>query len=218
MEINRGFWFFLHIFHTEHNKHTMKWLGWKMSKTVSRPAPPLKTNSNNNIGGETNGELPAAVRFFRNVSRSALNISTGPAHFSDRQASSGQYILYFTGPYGPPRYMSGHQISNSAGPNDDKSHYVLFARAPAPHLGSFRAVLLLHRDASVARVGVGHVNQKNWRRCLDHAARDTSTRTSGTHPGTFLREAHGMVPSKQFCVWVVVCEANSRRLIWNTDW
>ena len=83
----------------------------------------------------------------------------GPAHFSDRRASSGQYIFSFTGPYGPPRYMSGHQISNSAGPDDDKSQDVLFARAPAPHLSSFRAVLLLQRDASVARVGVGHVNQ-----------------------------------------------------------
>ena len=83
----------------------------------------------------------------------------GPAHFSDCRASSGWYILSFTGPYGPPRYMSGHQISNSGGPNDDKSQYVLFARAPVPHLGSFRAVLLLHRDASVTRVGVRHVNQ-----------------------------------------------------------
>ena len=134
----------------------------------------------------------------------ALDISTGPAHFSDRRTSSGQYILSFTGPYRPPRYISGHQISNSAGPNDDKSQDVLFARAPAPHLGSFRAVLLLQRDASVARVGVGHVNQTHWRQCLDHAACDTSMRTSGTHPGTFLREAHGMAPSKQFCVWVVV--------------
>ena len=87
--------------------------------------------------------------------RPALDISTGPAHFSDCRLSSGQYILSFTGPYGPPRYMSGYQISNSAGPNDDKSQYVLFARAPAPH--RFRAVLLLQRDASVSRVG--HVNQ-----------------------------------------------------------
>ena len=83
----------------------------------------------------------------------------GPAHFSDRRTSSGQCILSFTGPYGPPRYMSGHQISNSAGPDDDKSQDVSFARAPAPHLGSFRADLLLQRDASVARVGVRHVNQ-----------------------------------------------------------
>ena len=77
----------------------------------------------------------------------------GQAHFSDRRASTQS----FTGPYGPPRYISGQQISNSAGPNDDKSQYVLFTRAPAPHLDSFRTVLLLQRDASVARVG--HVNQ-----------------------------------------------------------
>ena len=32
------FGFFLHIFHTDHNKYTMKWLGWKMSKTIK----PLK--------------------------------------------------------------------------------------------------------------------------------------------------------------------------------
>ena len=82
----------------------------------------------------------------------------GPAHFSDRRTSSCQYILSFTGPYGPPRYMSGHQISNSGGPNDDKSQYVLFARVPVPHLGSFRAVLLLQRDATVTRVRVRHVN------------------------------------------------------------
>ena len=53
---------------------------------------------------------------------------------------------------------------------DDKSQDVSFARAPAPHLGSFRADLLLQRDASVARVGVRHVNQTHWRQCLDHAA------------------------------------------------
>ena len=93
----------------------------------------------------------------------------GPAHFSDRRTSSGQYILSVTGPYGPPRYMSGHQISNSAGPNDDNSQYVFFARSPVPHLGSFRAALLLQRNASVSRVRVGHVNQTHWRQCLDHA-------------------------------------------------
>ena len=27
---------------------------------------------------------------------------TGPAHFSDRRASTGQYIVSFTGPAGPP--------------------------------------------------------------------------------------------------------------------
>ena len=41
---------------------------------------------------------------------------------------------------------------------------------------------------------------------------DTSMRTSGTHPGTFLRKAHGMVPSKQCFVWVVVYR-NARRFL-----
>ena len=63
----------------------------------------------------------------------ALDISTGPAHFSDRRASAFYLSLART----------DHQISNSAGPNDDKSQYVLFAWALVPHLGSFRAVLLL---------------------------------------------------------------------------
>ena len=44
METNRGkkiyFYFFSIFFHTDHNKCTMKWLGWKMSKIVFRPAPP----------------------------------------------------------------------------------------------------------------------------------------------------------------------------------
>ncbi len=91
----------------------------------------------------------------------ALDISTGPLAWRTFQTAGPvrASTLSFTGPYGPPRYMSGHQISNSGGPNDDKSQYVLFARAPVPHLGSFRAVLLLQRDAIVTRVGVRHVNQ-----------------------------------------------------------
>ena len=110
----------------------------------------------------TNADSPPQTQSYPQTKMAvtaALDISTGPAQFSDRRTSSGQYISSFTGPYGPPRYMSGQQISNSAGPNDDKSQYVLFAGVPAPHLGSFRAVILLQRDASVARVGVGHVNQ-----------------------------------------------------------
>ena len=35
----------------------------------------------------------------------AFDISAGPVHFSDRRASSGQYILSFTGWYGPPSYI-----------------------------------------------------------------------------------------------------------------
>ena len=75
----------------------------------------------------------------------------GPVHFSDRRTSSGQYILSFTGPYGPPRYMSGHQISNSAGPNDDKSQHIFFARAPVPHIGSTFATARSQRGASRSR-------------------------------------------------------------------
>ena len=81
---------------------------------------------------------------------SALDISTGPLHFSDRRTSSGQYILSFTGPYGPPRYISGHQISNSAGPNDDKSQYVLFARAPVSSLPFSRNPFATARRQRVA--------------------------------------------------------------------
>ena len=131
----------------------------------------------------------------------------GPAHFSDRRTSSDQYILSVTGPYGPPRYMSGHQISNSAGPNDDNSKYVFFARSPVPHLGSARptsrqfsripfATARRQRIASPSRACQSNTLTSVFR------SRGTSTRTSGTHPGTFLREAHVMVPSKQFCVLV----------------
>ena len=41
-ETNRGKFYFIYFFsiffHTDHNKCTMKWLGWKMSKIVFRPA------------------------------------------------------------------------------------------------------------------------------------------------------------------------------------
>ena len=67
----------------------------------------------------------------------------------------------------------------------------------------------------MARVGVRHANQTHLRHCLDNAARNTSMRTSGTHPGTFLREAHGMVPSKQLRLGggLNKCKAISGRLI-----
>ena len=87
---------------------------------------------------------------------SALDISTGPVHFSDRRTSSGQYISSFTSPYGPPRYMSGQQISNSAGPNDDKSQYRVctFRGGPRPtsrqFLRSHFATARRHRRASRA--------------------------------------------------------------------
>ena len=138
----------------------------------------------------------------------------GPAHFSDRRASLGQYIWSFTGPYEPPRYMSGHQISIVLA-RTMTNYSMYFSRGRPSHISAVFAQFFCYvqRDASVSRVGMGHVNQTHWRQCLDHGARDTSMRTSGTHPGTFLREAHGMVPSKQFCVL-----PSSGRLIWNIDW
>ena len=126
----------------------------------------------------------------------ALDISTGPAHFSDRRTSSGQYILSVTGPYGPPRYMSGHQISNSAGPNDDNSQYVFFAPTSRQFSRSPFTTARRQRVASPSRACQSNTLTSVFR------SRGTSTRTSGTHPGTFLREAHVMVPSKQFCVLV----------------
>ena len=93
------------------------------------------------------------------IQNAALDISTGPLARRTFQtagpvrASTFYLSLAQTGHLD----MSGHQISNSAGPNDDNSQYVFFARSPVPHLGSFRAALLLQRDASVSRVG--HVNQ-----------------------------------------------------------
>ena len=100
------------------------------------------------------------------LSLAALDISTGPLARRTFQTAGPVRASTF--------YLSlartGHQISNSAGPNDDNSQYVFFARSPVPHLGSFRAALLLQRDASVSRVRVGHVNQTHWHQCLDHAA------------------------------------------------
>ena len=125
---------------------------------------------------------------------------TGPAHFSDRRTSSGQYILSVTGPYGPPRYMSGHQISNSAGPNDDNSQCVFFARSPCPTSRRFsRSPFATARRQRVTSPSLAC--QSNTLTSV-FRSRGTSTRTSGTHPGTFIREAHVMVPSKQFCVLV----------------
>ena len=126
----------------------------------------------------------------------ALDISTGPAHFSDGRTSSGQYILSVTGPYGPPRYMSGHQISNSAGPNDDNSQYVFFAPTSRQFSRSPFATARRQRVASPSRACQSNTLTSVFR------SRGTSTRTSGTHPGTFLCEAHVMVTSKQFCVLV----------------
>ena len=122
----------------------------------------------------------------------------GPAHFSDRRTSSGQYILSVTGPYGPPRYISGHQISNSAGPNDDNSVCIFRAVARPTSRQFSRSPFATARRQRVTSPSLAC--QSNTLTSV-FRSRGTSTR-SGTHPGTFLREAHVMVPSKQFCVLV----------------
>ena len=97
------------------------------------------------------------VFLLEEMANPALDISTGPlARRTFQTAGPVHFILHC--PYGPPRYTSGHQISNSAGPNDDKSQYVLFVRAPAPHLAVF-AQSFSPFCYSVAPVRVGHVNQ-----------------------------------------------------------
>ena len=99
----------------------------------------------------------------------------GPAHFSDRRTSSGQYILSFTGPYGPPRFqialartMTNHSIFVfRAGARPTSRQYFCYSEKPAWRESGMS---IKHTDVS-----------------------DTSMRTSGTHPGIFLRKAHGMV-------------------------
>ena len=138
----------------------------------------------------------------------SLDINTGPLAGA-LYRPPGQYILSFTGPYGPPKYMSGHQISNSAGPNDDKSQYVLFARAPVPHLGSFRAVLLLRQPQRVA---------SRSRACQSNTLTSVFGSRRMRYFNANIRDASGhfsprstwhawaMVPSKQFCVLVAQSE------------
>ena len=63
-----------------------------------------------------------------------------------------------TGSFGDDMLRPSPNHGTQRLPNDDDDD-VVFERAPVPHLGGFREVLLLQRDTSVARVGVGHVNQ-----------------------------------------------------------
>ena len=80
--------FFLPIFHTDHNKYTMKWLCWKISKTVSRPAPtPL--NAWYHCGTKM-------VQFRLNNSPSKYS-STSPYLVSSERAISILSLTYFTG-------------------------------------------------------------------------------------------------------------------------
>ena len=151
----------------------------------------------------------------------------GPADFSVHRTSSDPGILSFTGPYGPVKYMSDHQISNSAGPNDDKSQFVLFARRP-PHISAVFAQSFCYSetpawcesesdDLSIKRTST----LTSVFRSRRHET-SNSMRTYETHLGTFLREAHDDAPRQFrfvffnfffffFCCCIVECEAISAR-------
>ena len=47
--------------------------------------------------------------------------------------------------------MSGQQISNSAGPNEDKSQYVLFAGAPVTHISAVFAQSFCYSETPARR-------------------------------------------------------------------
>ena len=70
MKTKRGkfFLFFSIFFHTDHNKCTMKWVGWKMSKTVFRPAPTLKTMKINDF-------RPLFIQIFYKLSSHQKNLN-----------------------------------------------------------------------------------------------------------------------------------------------
>ena len=82
------------------------------------------------------------------------------------------------------------------------NHSMYFSRGRPSHISTVFVQSFCYSETPAWResgMSIKHTDE-----CLDHAARDTSMRISGRHPGTFLREAHGMVPSKQYCVWVMV--------------
>ena len=136
-----------------------------------------------------------------NISPQHKHWPAGPADFSDHRTSSGQCILSFTGPYGPVKDMSDHQISNSAGPNDDKSQFVLFARRP-PHISAVFAQSFCYSETPAWCESESDdllIKRTSTLTSVFRSRRhETSMRTSETHLGTFLREAHDDAPSKQF--------------------
>ncbi len=96
-------------------------------------------------------EPTSAVEEQQTISPRHKHLPAGPAHLSDRRTSSGQYIVSVTGPYGPPRYMSGHQISNSAGPNDDNSQYMYFSRGRPSHISAVFAQPFCYSETPACR-------------------------------------------------------------------
>ena len=91
----------------------------------------------------------------------------------------GPQHLIFYWPIRPSRYMSGHQISYNGGPNDHKYQYIFFVWAPAPHLGSFRAVIWLctaRRQRGASRSRTCHASDQAQPAVF--RSRRTSMRTS----------------------------------------
>ena len=94
METNRGKFFvvdfFSIFFHTDHNKCTMKWLGWKMTKIVFRPAPPPPLNATFNLAeswrrGDEYTEPPVCWQFVHWKWRDSANPIAGcPVFITDR--------------------------------------------------------------------------------------------------------------------------------------
>ena len=118
----------------------------------------------------------------------------GPTDFSDHRTSSGQCILSFTGPYGPVKDMSDHQISNSAGPNDDKSQFVLFAQRP-PHISAVFAQSFCCTARRQSESDDLSIKRTSTLSSVFRSRRhETSMRISETHLGT----SHDDAQSKQF--------------------
>ena len=93
---------------------------------------------------------------------SALDISTGPLARRTFQTAGPVRASTFHLSLARTDHLdicraSRFQIVLARTMTNHSTEYVLFAGVPAPHLGSFCAVILLQRDATVARVG--HVNQ-----------------------------------------------------------
>ena len=79
-------------------------------------------------------------------------------------------------------------------------HSMYFSRGRPSHISAVFAQPFCYSETPACRESASACQSNTLTSVF--RSRGTSTRTSGTHPGNFLREAHVMVPSKQFCVLV----------------
>ena len=84
------------------------WRG-KLSRFSANFFPQNKAKNVGHLNSKSAGKMSKCVIFHKLRDGSALEICTGPLYFSDRRTSSGHNIVYFTGPVGPPTFMSGQQ-------------------------------------------------------------------------------------------------------------